>query len=438
MNFEELNYDELLKMKPYDGDLVFNVNGMTADEYISKITEEMNKIDLSSVPIDRWDMVVTFALAILEVAGDFLIGDPSFKFKIGDKEIYSLANKEGPFCKWLKQFHDPQADSSEWVKKVARFLKHDDQSIDSQIFSGSKGEHRAKSLSHDLPMAYFKYRKKAAAGEKLSTTEKAYNATLIIHDIFIFFFSVWSLCSGKYRDFEWDKNGKFVPISDDGYNEYTLLVAVVKYALHMMADFCSSSSLPIPGWSLLSHFPDRDVEAFAMKLYRNGMNLRTMALQSVPVKVVELLMSMYIWIRSKGCDGEFSEAAWEHKKHKLLLISHGITTAVNVGKVVITHEPWRLNLIVIVRTFHLVWLVVAEEARLTNRHIETLDSGILKARIESCKTLILLDEAVYETENVDRILRILSQRMKNMSLNIDSSMDEVDSEFKAMLENIGG
>ena len=69
MNLEELNYDELLKMKPYDGDLVFNVNGMTADEYISKITEEMNAIDLSSIPIDKWDIVVTFSLAALEVAG---------------------------------------------------------------------------------------------------------------------------------------------------------------------------------------------------------------------------------------------------------------------------------------------------------------------------------------------------------------------------------
>ena len=189
---------------------------------------------------------------------------------------------------------------------------------------------------------------------------------------------------------------------------------------------------------MLTHFPDRDVEAFAMKLYRNGMNLRTMAMQGIPVALTELLMSLYIWIRSKGCNGEFSETAWEHKKHKLLLISHGITTAVNIGKVIITKAPWRLNLIVIARTFHLVWLVAAEEARLTNRHIEKLDSGILKARIESCKTLVLLDEAVYETENVDRMLRTLSQRMKETSLNIDSSIAELDSEFKTMLEKIGG
>ena len=444
MNLAELNYDELLKMKPYEGDLVFNVNGMTADEYISKITEEMNAIDLSSVPIDKWDIVVTFSLAALEVAGDFFIGDPSFK--------HSLANKNGPFCKWLKQFHDaPKATDPEWVrkqpewiKKVRKFLSHNDQAIDSQVFSGSKGEHRAKSFSHDLPVTYFLYRRRAEEGKELTAIDKAYNASLILHDIFVFALSIWSISSGKYIDFEWGKDGSFIPVKDgnwDGekmYSECNLLVAIIRYVKHMVADVCSSTSLPIPGFSILMHIPDRDLEAFALKLYRNGMNLRTMALQSVPVGVTELLMAVYIWVRSKACKDEYSEEAWEHKKNKLLLIAHGITTAVNVGKVVLTEAPWRLNLVVIARTFQYFWRVIAEEAKLTNRYIEKLDAGILKSRIESCKTLVLLDQAVYETDNVERMLRALSERTKDTSENIDSILSEVNSEFKSMLKKIEG
>lgn len=245
-------------------------------------------------------------------------------------------------------------------------------------------------------------------------------------------------------DFEWGKDGSIIPIKDgnwDGktiYNECNLFVAIIRYVKHMVADYCSSTSLPIPGFSILMHVPDRDIEAFALKLYRNGMNLRTLTLQMVPVKIVDLLMSLYVWLRSRESQEQYSEEAWGHKKNKLLLIAHGITTAVNVGKVIVTEAPWRLNLVVIARTFHLVWLVTAEETMLTNRHVEKLDLGVLKARVESCKTLVLLEEAVYETENVDRMLQTLSKRMKESSENMDVSIAEVDSEFKSMLEKIGG
>ena len=406
-----------------------------------ELSDEINKIDLSSVPIDKWDMFVTFVLASLEVAGDFFIGDPSFK--------HSLANKNGPFCKWLKQFHDaPKAtdpewvkNQPEWIKKVRKWLSHNDQAIDSQSFSGSKGEHRAKSFSHDLPATYFLYRRKPKPGKKLNAADKVYNASLIVHDVFVFALSVWSISTGKYIDFEWGKDGSIVLIKDgnwDGakiYSECNLLAAIIKYVKHMLADICSSTSLPIPGFSILMHMPDRDIEAFALKLYRNGMNLRTMTLQMIPVKMTELMLSLYIWARSKDCKGEYSDESWEHKKNKLILISHGITTAVNVGKVVIAQAPWRLNLVVIVRTFHLVWTVVDEETKLTNRHIEKLDAGILRTRIESSKTLALLDELLYETENLDALTRELSSRIKQSCASREAILTELDSKM-AMVDRI--
>lgn len=434
MTVNEFDFDKLVNAPAFSSDLAFSLNGLTAEEYIAKVTDEINKINLDSVPIDRWDIVVTFSLALLEVAGDFFIGDPSFK--------HSLANKNGPVCKWLKQFHDaPKATDPEWVrtqpewiKKVRKFLSHNDQAIDSQVFSGSKGEHRAKSFSHDLPVTYFLYRRRAEDGKELTATDKAYNASLILHDIFVFALSIWSISSGKYIDFEWGKDGSFIPVKDgnwDGekmYSECNLLVAIIRYIKHMAADVCSSTSLPIPGFSILMHIPDRDIEAFALKLYRNGMNLRTMALQSVPVGVTELLMAVYIWVRSKDSKAEFSDAAWEHKKNKLLLIAHGITTAVNVGKVIITKSPWRLNLVVIARTFQLMWKDIDEETKLTNNHILKLDEQILRARIESSKTLVLLDELLYETDNLNRLTDELSKRMASSARTRRGMLTELKEE----------
>ncbi len=437
MNLEELNYDELLKMKPYEGDLVFNVNGMTADEYIAKITEEMNAIDLSSVPIDKWDIVVTFSLATLEVAGDFFIGDPSFK--------YSLANKDGKFCRWLNEIHEKASKTNVW-------WGHKGSPLDYQGPGYRSGDHRVKSIIHDAPLKRVvkSIYDKGESDEDKSKAENAFDLVLLLLDLIGLFMALASISSGKFIDIKLlqdnkDAKGllKWLVTSDTNqkgteYEGCNLFVAVVKYLCHMVADFFSRNSLPIPGMSLLTRVEDSKLDRFARNLYAHGMNMRTLVLQGIPVGITELLMSLYIWLRSENNTEDFSEAAWEHKKHKLLLISHGITTAVNVGKVVLTEAPWRLNLVVIARTFQLLWRVIADEAKLTNRHIEKLDAGILKARIESCKTLVLLDRVAYETNNVERMVRALSERTKDTSENIDSILSEVNSEFKSMLRKIGG
>lgn len=380
-------FDRLVNAKRFTSDLAFSLNGLSADEYIDKITDEIKEIDLDPVPIDKWDMVVTFLLATLESAGDFFIGDPSFKS--------SLANKNGPFCKWLDKFHQHQAGSP----------------MDYQGEGFGGGAHRAKTFAHD---------------------------------ILCFALAIYSISSGKFIDCSFTKDGRYkwivesVNQNGNPYDSCSVFVAIVRYLVHMLADFCSSASLPIPGFSLLTHFPDRDVEAFAMKLYRNGMNLRTMAMQGVPVAMTELLISLYVWIRSQDGEGKFPETAWEHKKHKLLLISHGITTAVNVGKVVIAHAPWRLNLVVIARTFQLTWKVVGEATQITNNHILKLDEQILRAWIESSQTLVLLDGLLYETDNLNQLTDELSRRMAASDRERKDQLSELKEEtskLDAILED---
>lgn len=161
-------------------------------------------------------------------------------------------------------------------------------------------------------------------------------------------------------------------------------------------------------------------------------------MQGVPVAMTELLMSLYVWIRSQDGEGKFPETAWEHKKHKLLLISHGITTAVNVGKVVIAHAPWRLNLVVIARTFQLTWKVVGEATQIINNHILKLDEQILRARIESSQTLVLLDGLLYETDNLNQLTDELSRRMAASDRERKDKLSELKEEtskLDAILED---
>lgn len=418
---DDIDFEELLGSTTFKSDLAFRLDGMSADEYVARVVDEMNQIDLSSIPIDKWDLVVAFMLATLEVAGDFFIGDPIYK--------NSLANKNGPFCKWLEKFHDKASNTTSWWGHKGSVLDYQDG------LTGVRGDHRGKTLSHDLPLARILFGK--SVKEEDSSSEKSvkrtWNYALLAHDLVCFSVAIYSLHTGKFVDFGYHRAAEsgekvFGPIVADGYDPQGLFMSVVKYLVHMLADFCSSRSLPIPGFSILTHIPNKEIEAFALKLYRNGMNLRTMALQSIPVGLTELLMSLYVWLREKGAEESYSDEAWQHKKEKLLLMAHGITTAVNVGKVIITKAPWRLNLVVIARTCQLVWRVVDAETKLTNEHIRKLDLMALKARIESSKTLVLLDELLYETDS----LNVLTEQLTARVVNSVKSRTEQDANLMTM------
>lgn len=414
--------DELRQKEAYKSDLKFILNGMTEDEYLSKIEKELNSIDLDSAPIDRWDLFVAFSLGVLESASDLFISDPDFK--------HSLNDSQGPLVGWLnKTFH--QSD----------LLGHSGQPIDYQGDGYGGPNHRVMSLLHGTPMAYFAYRKKPEKNKELSSAAKAWNAALIARDVILCVFAIYCISAGVFIDIKYE-NGKWVVVCEDKnqkgtpYEKVNAFIAIIKYLIHVFADFFSTKGLVIPGFEYLTRFTDSEIAKFATKLYRKGMNMRTLSLQAGIQYAIDWLMRTYIEMRAmnKG----YSDAAVEHKTAKMLLIAHGICCAVNVGKVCITKAPWRLNLVVITRTCKLVWSVVEGEVKLTNSHIEKLDWGILKARVETCKTLVLLDETAYETANVGRTLRTLAKRMKESSENIDASIAEVDSEFKSMLEKIGG
>lgn len=384
-------------IKPYEGDLMFKIDGKTADEYVQSLAEEMNKIEFDQIPFDKWDYIISFSLALLEVAGDFFIGDPQFK--------HSLANKNGPFVQWLKQFHGK--------------LDHSGQPLDYQGPGFGGPSHRGKTFGHDsLPLTRILYGSKANKDDDQTTAngKKIYNGALLVRDILSVGMAIYSISSGTFIDCEFTKEGAYEWVirtanqNGTSYESCGVFVALIKYLTHMLADFCSATSLPIPGFSLLTHWPDRDVEAFAMKLYKDGMNLRTMALQGIPVALTEIMLRLYVHFRYK--DNQYTESQIDHKRNKLLLISHGITTAVNIGKVVITKNPARLNLPLVARTFYFVWKVTNEELSLTNKASTKVAMGVVKNRIETMQTLILLDQVMYETRQYDHLIENLLHRME--------------------------
>lgn len=374
-----LNSDEniLLRLediKPYDGDLLFKVDGMSADEYIQKLTEEMNKIEFDTIPFDKWDYIVTFSLALMEVAGDFFISDP----KNPKSLAHTLSDKNSRLGSFMNDIH----------KK----LDHSGQPLDYQGTHFGGGDHRVRTFAHDILM---------------------------------FPLAIYMLMNGKFVDGFYE-NGAFQKVVSsvnqfgNPYESLDFFDSIVGYATHMAADFFSSAGLPIPGYSILTHAPNREIRKFANDLYHDGLNMRNLLLQGVPVALTELGMWIYTGLRYNG--SSYSKAMIQHKKNKLLLIAHGIASAVNIGKVIITKNPVSLNLIMIARTFHLIWKVTVEELSLTNKAITQEAMGVVKARIETMQTLILLDKTIYETNQYNRLIENINASIEQ---NIESEQHKM-------------
>lgn len=375
-------------IKPYDGDLKFMVDGLSADDYIQKLTDEMNQISFDTIPLDKWDIIVTFSLALMEVAGDFFICDP----KNPKSLAHTLSDKNSKLGSFMDSIHHK--------------LDHSGQPLDYQGPKFGGGDHRVRTFAHDLLM---------------------------------FPFAIYMLMNGKFIDGYYE-NSLFQTVVSSAnqfgtpYESMSFLDSIVGYATHMAADFFSAAGLPIPGYSLLTHAPNREIRKFANDLYHDGLNLRNLLLQGVPVALTELGMWIYMGLRYNGTS--YSKEMIQHKRNKLLLIAHGIATAVNVGKVIITQNPVSLNLIMIIRTFHLVWKVLSEELSLTNKAVTKEAMEIVKNRVETMQTLILLDKTMYMTEQYDRLISNLRDDLHERQKQDDESQDSFDKKFDSIFSQM--
>ena len=116
--------------------------------------------------------------------------------------------------------------------------------------------------------------------------------------------------------------------------------------------------------------------------------------------MAELFIWMYNSLRYRN--STYSKEAIKIKG-KVLLISHGIALSVNIGKVIITENPTSLNLVMIIR-IKLVWNLIKHELDTNNKAIEKVSLSTLKNQLETMDTLILLDESIYYTREIDRII----------------------------------
>ena len=290
IDLNKLTYNDLL-----DGDV------------ISAIDHQLNR-PLS--PTEKWakdDFVIVFVAAAVGIIADFVFGN----------RTNPLTGSGSAFSNWLDGFH-----------------VHDPGSpIDYQGPGFGGGYHRELSKGHDL----------------LRMAE-----------------NIWNIKNGRFVGIRYE-NGQAIQVISTinqygtPYEQLGNIEAILSYFKHMFADFFSATSLPFPGYSFLRECSNRELRILSANMYKAGFNLKNVVIQAISTIAIELFIRIYIAvIETKRILGEgksFNILAdysnWENiksvisvshiKYQEMFLVAHSLTTAVNLGKVIIKKAPWEIN-----------------------------------------------------------------------------------------------
>ncbi len=271
------------------------VDTPTADSILSMVDSiDFTHIQMETIPWDQWDFVVVAITGFIGGLCDVVFGRP-------------------------QGFNEPHINNNSLFGLGAKINQYNlmNNPIDFQEPGAFGGNHRLYSYGHDL---------------------------------FRFFDGVRQTMFGEYHGISsvgWGELVKQFP----GYSQLDFHTALLVNVLHLFKDFWTARSLPIPGITTLANLNGNQMPSLAEELYiHHGVNLRVLAGQALSVGAIELILRVYVFLRYHN-SGD-SKQAIDHKRDQLLLTAHSLAMFFNVGKVVVTKNPFLFNvpqLIMIVR-----------------------------------------------------------------------------------------
>jgi hypothetical protein len=343
---------------------------------IKLLSNEMEDINIKSLPFDKWDYLVVLLAGVCGGLIDVFLGKPGgyAEPKIKNDSFFGLGQK-------LKDFNI------------------DNNPIDRHIPGAYGGNHRLFSYGHDL-FRFFK-------GVKLilgQTDEIGIAGT-------------GGILSGNFSNFN----------SPD-----SIWKAILILAIHLYKDFWTCRSLPIPGSTIIANLNNDKMPQIIDELTNNReVNLRQLSGQLLSVTVVELIIRIYTFF--KYYNSEISKDQINHKRNKMLLLGHSTAMLFNVGKIIVTENPFFLNWAQLIRIIILSWKVVKENTELNHKAIIKTDLSVLKIKLETLETVIILDKSIYYTNQVDKF--IIEQK-KLIHYNLDIATNQRINHITALRDKI--
>lgn len=331
---KEKSYDELfdralqsLRERGIDVENM-DYHNLVSEAELNEITSRLNR------PLDKkekWvknDFIAVFVAASIGSLIDFILSDRNNKF----------TGKESDFSKWLNQFHKHESGSP----------------IDYQGEGFGGGFHRGLSKGHD---------------------------------ILRFIEAIIMIKEGRFEGIRYSDSVAHKVVSyanqyGNPYEQLSLIEAIVKYAKHMFADLFSTCSLSFPGHSFLLECGNREIRKFAVTMYQQGFNLKNIMIQSLSTIIIEVIIRIYFDISEVKKYKDTIEIKEDYsnfkafirlmklennkaKLNEMLLVSHSIVCGMNIGKIIITKQPWSINITEIISVVKYTIPVIEN---LINRH----------------------------------------------------------------------
>ena len=404
----KIDYSILKTIEPLPGEEYLSQSFLDVDKELSLLNSEIEKIDIETIPFDKTDAVIVFAAAMIECLLDFCFSDPANENSFANK----CNNSNNPIGKFFNNIHEK--------------IDHKGNPLDFQGRFDENGNPILHGLEHDGPMISF------AGGDHRVRTKG--------HDLLRFISAIKQYRDGKFSDYGYIDGVKvLVESSVNQYGtEYVKLStqeAVIKYATHMFADFFSSKGLQVPGWSYLTHASNREIRQLATDIYNEGLNLRTILLQGITIGLPEIIVRITSYLRYK--DTQWSKEARKKKTHILLLMTHGIATCVNLGKVIITENPVSINIPMISRTVKLSWKCLRDQIKLNERAITKLELTTYRTCLEGERTVLVMKDGVYYTCQYQTLCERLKVDIDNLlekRLARSREISSLNADYKAFFE----
>lgn len=307
-SYEEIYQEacEDLKARGLDID-EFDYAGLVSEEELNEIIADLNKPLPREEKWEKSDFIAVFIAAILGSITDIVLSNRDNRFT-GNGSKFSESLKE-LHEKTFKHKNNAAIDFQGVIEKNG-IKSH---------FGG--GYHRVLSKGHD-PLRFINGIKSFKEGKFVAVDYQNGKRILV-------------------EATKTAKGGEFLQLSS--------LEALVEYARHMFADFFSPMSLPFPGYSFLIECDNRKIRTLVVDMYKNGFNMKNIATQALSTVIVEFVIRLYFAIKNIKEAKEDIEIPEDYSKLELvksafkssekmsemLLASHAIVTAVNLGKVTI-------------------------------------------------------------------------------------------------------
>jgi hypothetical protein len=387
-----LDLSYLNNIRPYKNDYIENLKGIDIAAEISQLEKEMNEINLENIPFTSSDFVIIFLAGLLGGICDVVLGKPADGY-------------DGV----LKKAQEPKI-NDDFALGLGKHLKQFDlknNPIDKHIPGIPVGDHRLYSYGHDL-LRFFQ-----TIPVIMSGTGKVGISGL-----------------GGIVNLEQAPGG--YPGVDSVWK------AIIVLSLHLYKDYCSARSLPIPGSTLLASLNNNKMPEFLDKLTNEmEFNLRTVNGQILSVATIEIMIGIYMFIkRHSDKDEQYTKEQYNEKKSKMLLMSHTIAMLFNVGKVAVTKNPAFINFPQILRIVTLAWKVCKDEINKSNLALEKVNMSVLKNKLQTMDTLLLLDESIYYTKQIDRIIAEMKTEFDEINDNRNENIIEGFDELEQMMAQL--